>query len=308
MKKDELRKKYPSVYMLFCFFREYYYFMKYKIAIKKNPENGFEKLIIKQYLKNTGQVMNIPPITYTEKIQWSKIYDSTYEKGLLSDKYEVRKWVENKIGNDYLVPLLGVWESFDEINFEQLPSQFVLKVNSGSGMNIIVKSKELLDLDRIKKKISFWMNQKFAFSGCGYEMHYSFIKSKIIAEKYLEQLSEELIDYKFICFSGKVYYCWVDVDRKNNHKRNIYDKNWVLQPWNQFNYSNTQKVLQKPKNYEDMIKIAEKLSQGFSHVRVDLYNVSGKIYFGEMTFTNGKGYELIYPHKYNKMLGDLWNI
>ena len=129
---------------------------------------------------------------------------------------------------------------------------------------------------------------------------------KIICEKYIADKNNQLNDYKFLCFNGKPYYCWVDIDRMTEHKRNVYDINWNLQKWNQFNYSNSKKKLEKPKNYDKMINIAAKLSKDFPHVRVDLYNVDGKIYFGEMTFTNGKGYETINPEKYDKQLGDLW--
>lgn len=139
-------------------------------------------------------------------------------------------------------------------------------------------------------------------------MQYKDIKPKIIAEKFINDKNNHLNDYKFLCFDGKVYYCWVDMDRYSNHTRNVYDVNWQLQPWNQNTFENAEFDIQKPKNYEEMIIIAEKLSRGFSHVRVDLYNVDGKIYFGEMTFTSGNGFSLIYPEEYNLMLGSLWNL
>lgn len=264
------------------------------------------KLIAKDYYKYTGEKLNNPPKTYTEKIQYVKVYDITKEKSDLSDKYLARKWVKDKIGEEFLIPLLGVWDSFDEIDFTQLPNQFVLKTNNASGTNIIVKDKSLIDMRKMRKKMSFWMEQNFAFAGKGFELQYNYITPKIIAEKYIEDSNGELNDFKFLCFNGKPFYCWVDVGRTTDHRRNVYSMDWELQEWNQFSYSNTDYSLGKPKNFDQMVELATILSTGFSHVRVDLYNVDGTIYFGEMTFTNGKGYELIYPHNANEMLGELW--
>ena len=132
-----------------------------------------------------------------------------------------------------------------------------------------------------------------------FELHYSEIKPRIIAEEYIDSGKYELQDYKFLCFDGKPYYCWVDIDRYSNHKRNVYDMDWILQPWNQWTYGNSLVTIPVPKNYEVMKDIATKLSAGLSHVRVDLYNVAGKIYFGEMTFTNGGGFEKITPPEYD---------
>lgn len=127
-----------------------------------------------------------------------------------------------------------------------------------------------------------------------------------MAEKFTEDSNGKLTDYKFFCFDGNVHFCWIDEGRFSTHYRNVYDLNWNLQPWTQHKYSNTPYLVDKPQNFEEMIHIAKVLSEGFSHVRVDLYNVDGEIFFGEMTFTNGSGYELIYPEEYNNMLGDLW--
>src|SRR5690606_21015710 len=117
-----------------------------------------------------------------------------------------------------------------------------------------------------------------------------------------------LKDYKFLCFSGKPYFCWIDTERFVDHRRNVYNMKWELQEWRQYKYKNTDKPIAKPENFEEMVKIVEKLAVGFSHVRVDLYNVDGKIYFGEMTFTNSSGFEKIVPRQSNLMLGDLWKL
>lgn len=244
---------------------------------------------------------------YTEKMQWAKLYDGSQLKTKLSDKYLVRQWIADKIGESYLIPLLGVWDSFEEINLENLPDQFVLKVNHSSGVNLIVKDKSQIDWKLQKVIFNNALQRNFGYTE-SLELHYKDIQPKIIAEEYIEDSSGQLNDYKFLCFGGKVYYCWVDFDRYDEHKRNIYNLDWELQDWNQYNYSNFEGSVPKPKNFELMVELAEILCEGFSHVRVDLYNVDGKIYFGEMTFTNGAGFEIIHPDEANLMLGDLWDL
>ncbi len=240
-------------------------------------------------------------------MQWSKFYDTTPIKTTLSDKYLVREWVAEKIGAEYLIPLLGVWDRFSEIDFDALPDRFVLKTNHGSGSVIIVKDKSRFDKADAGRCFDDWINIDYGYA-TGYELQYSGIKRKIIAEKYVETELGELQDYKFLCFDGKPYFCWVDLGRFGKHTRNVYDLDWKLQLWNQYTYGNSAAPIPKPKNSEKMIEIATVLCQGFSHVRVDLYNIEGKIYFGEMTFTNGCGFDRIIPDKYDFMLGELWKI
>ena len=294
-----------EMYKICMLLIEKYNKIRWEMAMKNGGEQAFS-LISREYKKHTGKILNNPPISYTEKIQFAKIYDSTEFKAMLTDKFEVRKWIKDKIGEQYLIPLLGVWDKFDDIEFQALPKSFVLKTNNASGTNLVVKDKQLMKLHEARKFFDLWMKQDFAFSGRGFEMHYSHITPKIIAEKYIVDSNGELNDYKFLCFNGVPHYCWVDVGRFTDHRRNVYDMNWILQPWNQYSYRNTEQILDKPDNFDDMIRIVKTLCKGIPQVRVDLYSVKGKIYFGEMTFTNGKGYELIYPEKYNVMLGSLW--
>lgn len=260
------------------------------------------------YKRKIGRRLNWDKLaSYTEKMQWAKLYDATPIKTQLSDKYLVREWVEEKIGKEYLIPLLGVWDNYDDINFESLPNQFVLKTNHGSGTVIVVKDKNNMDHKLCRKLFNDWMNTDYSYV-FGMEMQYTDIKRKIIAEQFLETGQSDLQDYKFLCFDSKPYFCWVDLDRFSNHTRNIYDLDWNLQDWNQYTYGNCKQGVSKPENFEKMVEIATVLCQGFSHVRVDLYNVNGVIYFGEMTFTNGSGYECIVPDEYDFKLGELWNI
>ena len=139
----------------------------------------------------------------------------------------------------------------------------------------------------------------------GLELHYGLIEPCILIEQYVETANEDLQDYKFLCFDGEPKYCWVDIGRFSEHQRVVYDMNWNKQSWNQYRYKPYEGEIEKPQNFEKMIELARTLAQGFNHVRVDFYNVDGKIYFGEMTFTNGSGKELIYPDSANRMLVNL---
>ena len=304
---DVLKKRFPGLY-------DYYQHMK-RMKVLANakrleslPEEKYNDLIEKEYLKVFGNILDWNNLrTYTEKMQWEKIYDKNPIKTTLTDKYAVREWVEGKIGKDYLIPLIGVWDSFDNIDFDLLPRQFVLKTNHGTGTNLIVKDKYKINMRRAKRMFDDWMKTDYAFTN-SLQLHYRDIKRKIIAEKYLETNLGELQDYKFLCFDGKPCFCWVDLGRYSKHTRTVFDMNWKLQPWTQASYGIANYDIPMPKNFDMMIDIANILSKGFSHVRVDLYNVDGKIYFGEMTFTNGSGLDPIIPKEYDKVLGDYWKL
>lgn len=296
--------------------------MKLKFFIKNIQRKFFIKKMksksIKQLMKYNADLFEIRQgyeldwsnlSSYSEKMQWDKIFNNDPRKVICADKYSVRKWVSDRIGEDYLIPLIGVWDSVDQINFSELPNQFVLKTNCSSGDVIIVKDKSMLsksDIDGIKSKLNYYLNMKFGYNTC--ELHYNKIQPKIIAESFIDNGLKDLQDYKFLCFDGKAYFCWVDIGRYHNHKRNIYDMDWTLQDWNQYSYGNSDKNVPKPYKFKEMVDIAEKLSKGFSHVRVDLYEHNKKIYFGEMTFTNSSGFERIEPKEADFMLGGLWNI
>ena len=262
------------------------------------------------YHKRQGRNLNWERlVTYTEKMQYEKLFNHDPIKSRLTDKVGVRSWVSERIGEEYLIPIVGAYDKYRDIPFHDLPNQFVIKTNHGSGDVIIIKDKRNMSLAermRMKRVICDSMETNYAYFAC--EMHYSDIHPQIIIEEYIDSGDVDLQDYKFLCFGGKVYYCWVDVGRFHEHKRNIYDTEWNLQSWNQYSYGNYEKAIEKPKNFEKMLDIAQTLSQGFPHVRVDLYNIDGKIYFGEMTFTNGSGFEPLTPEYADKMLGDLWDM
>lgn len=233
-----------------------------------------------------------------EKIQWLKLYDDDPRKTRLADKYLVREYVKEKIGEEYLIPLLGVWDSFDEIDFGKLPDRFVLKTNHGSGSNLIVKDKSKMDKEKAKEFFDKWMNTDFAYQN-GFELHYHGIPRKIIAEKFLESQDEDLTDFKFMCFDGHISFIWVDTGRFHEHKRNLYDRDYHLLPVKIAYKNDLNRYIEKPENFDIMIRLAEKLASGFPLVRVDFYNIRGKIFFSEMTFTSTSGYDVPDSHAWN---------
>lgn len=306
MIKSKLKTQLPALYEFYLHMQRRLWILKINKRKKLNPDK-YKEEISKQYKQRIGRDIDWNNIvTYTEKMQWSKLHSDNALKGELTDKYKVRKWVADKIGEEYLIDLLGVWDKFEDIDFSTLPDRFVLKTNHGSGTNVIVKDKKSLNIKNTKRKFKDWLDTDFGYKS--FELHYATIEPKIIAEKYIETELGELQDYKFLCFGGQPYFCWVDMGRYSNHTRNVYNLEWELQPWNQELYSHYEKPIEKPENFEKMVEIAQVLSEGFPHVRVDLYNVNGKIYFGEMTFTNGGGFDRIFPSEYDKILGDLWEI
>lgn len=273
-------------------------------VLKLIPKIFYPYLLKRWYKINTGKTLDLKhPKTFNEKIQWLKLYDSTPLKTKLADKYLVRNWVKEKIGEEYLIPLLGVWKKFDDIDFDKLPNQFVLKTNHGSGMNIIVKDKSKFDKKDAKQKFDKWLKINYAFK-FGFELHYKNIKPLIIAEKYLENINGETKDYKFLCFDGEPKCIWVDSDRYSEHKRNVFDLNWNEQKITFHNYEQA-KFIEKPVNLEKMTELSKILSEGFKHVRVDFYEVNNKVYFGEVTFTSSSGIEKISPHEFDLELGNL---
>ncbi|MFW3480836.1 ATP-grasp fold amidoligase family protein [Aerococcus urinaeequi] len=281
--------------------------MKYN-KLKKLNSKDYEKFLEDEYYTRTGNVLNFENLQkYTEKMQYAKIYLGTAQKTTLSDKYLVRKWVGEKIGNEYLIPLYGVWDKFSDIDFNELPSKFVLKTTHSSGWNEVVTDKKNINMRKVKPKFNYWMKLNYAYY-TDLQLHYKNIKPRIIAEKFIQDKKQSLYDYRFLCFGGKAYYCWVDVKSNNYRFSNVYDLNWKLQSWELGGLSNSDFEVDKPENFEKMIQLAETLAEGFSHVRVDLYNIDGHIYFGEMTFTSTGGYRLIKPEHYDYMLGGLWDL
>lgn len=275
------------------------YYFKRRVGCKIFRTEYYDKTLkpfqYKQELKKwyyivTRQKLDLKnPITYNEKIQWFKLYGVSPYITMLCDKVAVRSWVGKTIGEQYLIPLVGTWNSFEEIDFSLLPDKFVLKCNHGAGYNEIVYDKDKIDLQELKKKFDIWINTNYAFIG-GLELQYKDIKPQILAEEYLENVDGDLFDYKFWCFGGKVEFIMFLSERNKNLCMNNYDINWKLLPFTYGGCKNSEKTIERPKNLDEMVALAEKLSQGFPHVRVDLYLCNdGSIKFGEMTFTSFGG-------------------
>jgi hypothetical protein len=276
-------------------------------AFGKNEMLNFipDKVYLKWiYYIETGQKLNlVNPTTFNEKLQWLKLYDHNPLYTILADKYAVREYISQIIGETHLIPLLGVYNDVDEIPWNDLPEQFVLKCNHGSGMNIICKNKNDLDIPKACAQLSKWMT-KNAYWGAR-EWSYKNIVPKVICEKYMvDESGYELKDYKFFSFNGEVELIQVDIDRFSNHRRNLYNLNWEFIDAT-IRYPNDNSILiKKPICINEMIECAKRLSLGIPHVRVDFYSIFNNFYFGELTFYHGGGFERFSPNTLNKVMGD----
>lgn len=244
------------------------------------------------------------PKTFNEKLQWLKIYNHNPEYTRLVDKYEVKRFVEEKIGKKYVIPTLGVWNSFDEIEFKKLPEQFVLKCTHDSGSVVIVEEKDKLDIKEVRNKLNKALNTNYFWSQR--EWPYKNVQRRIIAEKYICDSSKDGIkDYKFLCFNGVVKMIFTCTERysKEGLKVTFFDNEWNRMPFER-HYQSSNKVITKPKNLELMIELAQQMSQGIPFVRVDFYEIEFKVYFGEMTFFPGGGMEEFKPQEWDRILGD----
>ncbi|WP_204744149.1 ATP-grasp fold amidoligase family protein [Gramella jeungdoensis] len=249
------------------------------------------------------------PKKFNEKIIYLKLYNRFENAHLLVDKFEVRSYIENIIGNEYLVPIYGAFDNVDEIEFEEFPKKFVLKANQSSGHNIIVKEKNSLNIVSVKKMLKAWLLIDYSFFG---EWQYKGIKNKILVEKFIENSDENpLLDYKFFCFNGEPMFIQIDIDRFTNHSRNFYDLNWSLIDL-EILYPKSNREIPIPNNLVLMIKLVRKialdLSNKMSFVRIDFYDHNNQVYFGEITFHPEGGCGPIIPKVYDNILGDLLNI
>lgn len=247
------------------------------------------------------------PVSYNEKIQWLKLYDRKEIYTTLSDKYQVRQYVEEKIGAQYLIPLLGVWDSAEDVKIEELPDRFVLKCNHDSGSVAICKDKNTFCAKKQLKKLSKALKRNYYWKSREY--NYYHIIRKIIAEEYIADTgTDELTDYKLFCFDGKVYFTQIDTGRFTNHIRNFYDKDWNFIDVSYGCKNDPHNIMPVPEFYGEMKRLAEILSEGMPHVRVDFYYSNGHIYFGELTFHHGGGVMKIDPKEYDYKWGKLINI
>ncbi len=245
----------------------------------------------------------IHPQTFNEKLNWLKIYDHNPKYSIMVDKYEVKQYVSSIVGDKYIIPTIGIYKHFDDIEFEKLPEKFVIKCTHDSGGVVICKNKNLLNLSGAKKKIEKSLKRNYYY--LGREWPYKNVLPRIIVENYIEDSNEhDLKDYKFFCFDGKVKLIQVDFDRFINHKRNIYSPDWEYQDVFIHYPNDSSVIIPKPEKLSEMIEVAEKLSEGIPHLRVDLYSANGNVYFGELSFYHGSGYEKILPQEMNYTMGN----
>ena len=291
-------------------------FRKIRICLKllrnklywNTTDSQKEKILKFWYKKKCGSVLDFNNMTtFNEKIQWLKLFDSTENKTILADKYPAREYVGNTIGKEHLIPVIGVWDRFEDIDFDSLPDKFALKTNHGSGWNTIVTDKSKMDYDAEKKRFDTWLKLNFA-TEYGYELHYMNIKPKIIAEKYMENFTGNIYDYRFFCFDGNPKYVWLDCGSgTNHHTRSIFDSEWNLQDY-LVNYPPLDTIPDKPSTFDSMYEYAKLLSKGFAFVRIDFYSIDDFVYFGEMTFTPQSGTGKWDSYEQNKHYGSLLNI
>lgn len=267
------------------------------------PDGAYLKMV---YKIKVGKKLDLKhPKEYNEKLQWLKLHDRKAQYTLMVDKYKVRDYIKEKIGEQYLVPFLGVWEKPEDIDFSQLPLQFVLKCNHDSQGVIICKNKNELDIPSVIKKLQWAISRNFY--NLTKEYPYRDVERRIIAERYMDDGSGELKDYKVLCFEGKPRIIEVHSGRfKGEHVQDLYDLEWNKLPIHQSacGLPNAEVPFEKPAVLEEMIRNSEILSQGIHHVRVDWYIVGGKLYFGEITFYDASGFDDFEPDEWNRILGD----
>lgn len=266
---------------------KFYLKLKYRLAMKK-----------KSNLKN--------PKTFNEKLQWLKLNDRNPEYTKMVDKYEVRKYIADKIGEEYLIPLLGVWDDPDDIDFDKLPNQFVFKCTHNSGLGMcICKNKSELDIAKVKKELKKGLKQNYFITSR--EWPYKNVKPKIIAEKYMvDESGEEIKDFKIHNFNGEPNFVLVCDGRFSNDglTEDFYDTSWNHMELKRPDIPNKQQQHQKPQTFEKMLELSKKLSRGIPFVRVDFYEIDGKIYFGEITFFPTSGMKSFVPENWDLELGE----
>lgn len=285
------------------FFRRKYY--KLYIYLLKYIDGSDEKISILQYLlKNNTKPNLINPKEFMEKTLWLKLYYYKEDYGKFVDKYEVRSYIEEKIGKQYLNEVYGIYDTVAQINFEVLPNQFVLKGTHGSGYNIIVKNKNEVNLEQTKKKLNQFLSDNYYHRFR--EAIYKKLPPRILVEKYISEIdSDSLIDYKFHCFHGEPKYVFVQKNKSENLRKSFYDLNWNKVQPEKYITAFSEANFEKPDNFDEMIQVAKKLSEGFIFLRVDLYSVGNKIIFGELTFFSNAGLIRSSIEKFNTEFGEL---
>lgn len=270
--------------------------------LKFLPKPLFLKIRYTAYIGKDIDFEN--PLDFNQKITWYKLYYHPPILTQLADKYAVRSYVENKIGKEYLNELYGYYNQIDQIDFDSLPEQFIMKAAHGSHKTILVTDKSNLDISKTKKTLQKWLKYNH-YKKVGFEWAYKNIKPGLVIEKYLDENNKCcLTDYKFSCFNGKTQFVQVIFDQEGKQIQAYFDRDFNLMPYNRNNREGFTGHLDKPYQFDEMLALAEVLADQLPYVRVDFYLVDHRIIFGEMTFYPGDGRYDFYPDAYNKILGD----
>ncbi|WP_272152049.1 ATP-grasp fold amidoligase family protein [Tenacibaculum aiptasiae] len=283
-------------------YRGILFFLRQPIIRNMTPDKWYLSIM---YYILVGEELNLDnPSSFNEKIQWLKLYDFKPEYTQMVDKYEVRNYVAERIGEEYLIPLIGgPWNNFEEINFELLPNRFVLKCTHDSGGVVICTDKSKFDKSSAREKINNSLNRNYYWGGR--EKVYKDIKPRIIAENYLvNEEGAELKDYKIMVFNGKAKCSFVCSERFSGDKLKVtfFDLNWNRLPFER-RYPQSSVSVKRPENYKLMIELAETLANKILFNRVDFYELNGRVYFGEMTFYPGGGLECFNPKEWDTIMG-----
>ena len=262
-----------------------------------------------QYRCLVGKKLNLNnPQTYNEKLQWLKIHDHNPRYPIMVDKYDAKQYVESIIGSQYIIPTLGVWSSTEEIDWSLLPNRFVLKCTHDSGGIVVCKDKEFFDKKRAIEILNKSLQTNFYYRTR--EWPYKNLTPRIIAEQYMEDASGELTDYKFFCFDGEPKAVFIASDRLDpttETKFDFFDMNFNHLPFTG-GHPNSDKKITKPTCFEEMKEIAHRLSEGIPHLRVDLYEINGNVFFGELTFYHWGGMAPFNPEIWGRIFGDWLNL
>lgn len=280
------------------------------IMLRRYGQRLSDETYIKLYYRfSMGKKLNLKnPQTFTEKLQWLKLYDHNPLYTTLVDKYAVKSWVAERIGDQYIIPTLGVWNSFDEIDIEKLPNQFVLKTTHGGGNVGVVICKDKASFNKEEAKIKLERSMKISGYDTVREWPYKNVQRRIIAEKFIEPQPEinDLPDYKFFCFNGEPKYCQVISGRNTKKSIDFFDNEWKHQPFREpKKYPNADTEPTKPECLEKMWQLAALLAEGKAFSRIDFYEMRGQIFFGEITFFPTSGLGVFEPEEYDAILGQM---
>lgn len=305
---EKIRKKFISLISKndYIFFKVKYWRLRALMLSGRFVSD--ENYIRRQYSSRTGRKLNLEsPELYNEKVQYAKLFFRDEKLKKMVDKYEVRSYVSDTIGEQYLTKLYGVYENVDDIDFDKLPNRFVVKLTNGSGYNILCEQKNKNIIRKIRNRFKKWL--KVDFYMLGREWAYKDVKNRIICEEFLESDSAYgLNDYKVFCFDGEPRMIQVDYSRFTGHKRNLYTPDWTFLN-EKVEYENDENAnIPRPENLDEMLDCARKLSAAFSHVRVDFYSLGSRLVFGEMTFYHGAGYLHFENEEYERELGSYWKL